>query len=318
MSRQLGQFRIGSRAEYLFASLLSRYCQVVPVPRQEDYGEDFVCSTLLSAGRMVLQGVRFRVQVKSSVDAVTEPFGGVREGRDYIDDVRWLLGRPPFYVAPEPLLFAVSSPDAGTLDLYLPQHIWEARYRAGTPTEMVFSTGTPRALGRNRRAANLDFASFVECSAGTKRVLGASAGDGRRWTIPLGAPIVSLPHGQATAPASVPAWFHEVLAPWVRIEQLNRAMAALNIPVVWHYDRWTTNEPPEERDLLNRAFWSTTPGQNVEQIEELAHALLACLHGNYTAQDDTEAARAIKRARDTLGERVADAHPDQVRGRQRR
>ncbi|MDP2314347.1 MAG: hypothetical protein Q8P41_15705 [Pseudomonadota bacterium] len=308
------QLRVGTHAEYQFQSVISRYCQVVPVPRQEDFGEDFVCATLMSTDEMVLQGIRFRVQVKSSLAALTRPIGGWRGGRCDVDRVRWLLGRDQFSVAPDPLLLAVSDPKAGTVDLYLPQHIWEARADAGTPTELVYSSASPPALGRGRRGPYRNFTTKKKIPVATMRRLPPDSGDGRKWTIPLGPPIISLPQGETALTSEVPSWFHRVMREWAKVEQLNRAMANLNIPLAWHYDAWNTNEAPSEDDLLIRAFWSTAPDQNLQQTEDLAHSLLACLVGNYEAQDLRGLARRVRGARDLLHDRVMAAHPARVRG----
>jgi len=61
----------GTRAEYLTVLALSAYAQVVPVPRQEDYGTDFFAALTRRDARSLFVEDVFGVQVKNNTDRVT-------------------------------------------------------------------------------------------------------------------------------------------------------------------------------------------------------------------------------------------------------
>lgn len=58
-------FRLGDRAELLAEFILSGLSFVVPVPRQEDVGHDFLCTLSKRKGNMIHAGPFFTIQVKS-------------------------------------------------------------------------------------------------------------------------------------------------------------------------------------------------------------------------------------------------------------
>ena len=73
-------YRQGDRAEYLAQYILSAFAISVPVPRQEDVGNDFHCSLLRREGPSLYPYLPFNIQIKSHNDDLVKKgisFGGV-------------------------------------------------------------------------------------------------------------------------------------------------------------------------------------------------------------------------------------------------
>jgi len=235
MPRRSHKFRQGDRAEYLAQFLLSRIAQTIPVPRQEDWGEDYVCALLIPEGDMLLHGTRFRVQVKASRKELAKVVGGYTEGRWRTHEVQWLLGRGPYPVGNDPLFLAVC--DGEALELYAPFMMWWLRYRVGQPTEIEFKPGAD-PMGPT--------CADKPCRPATKRARKRrrDPGDGRRWEVPLGDPIVRLDRDLVSGDDHVIRPVREAIDAWCQADRKNRFMAAMNIPLVYRFWRWTTNAPP--------------------------------------------------------------------------
>lgn len=255
--------RLGDRAEYLGTFLMSRIAQAVPVPRQEDYGIDYLGALLRPDGQAMLIGRRFAIQWKSNVASLREPFGAHRKGRWRPRECLWLLGREPFPVDTTPFFLGHVDVARGRVKLYATSLMWHARWR-GFPTEVEF---VPEVWPR-------DDATFPPVDPISMQPIGSvypeghppsPPGLGQRAVVPLGYPIVELDMQMVAErdPSAHLDAVRETLNAWCRVEELNRLAASLNVPVCfWHWS-WMTNEPPDQRDLRTASYAHPVPEQGL-------------------------------------------------------
>jgi hypothetical protein len=64
---KLNSVRKGDRAEYITQGIFSALRYSVPVLRQEDFGLDFLCTSVESAGKISFPTKSFTVQLKTFI-----------------------------------------------------------------------------------------------------------------------------------------------------------------------------------------------------------------------------------------------------------
>lgn len=247
-------FRAGDRAEYLGAFLLSRIAQAIPVPRQEDYGVDYLGALLRPEGQSMLIGRRFAVQWKSNLDDIREPFGSFRNGKWRQRECLWLLGRDPFPVDTTPFFLGHIDLAAGRARLYSTALMWHARWH-GYPTEVVFVPDQWPAYDVTFPPGPL-IELVPLATVYPDGVPDGAPGLAQRAVIPLGYPVVEIDLAMVAEldPSPRLAAITATLDAWCRVDELNRLAASLEVPVCFYHWAWMTNEPPDPRDLRPESY----------------------------------------------------------------
>lgn len=89
---KLNSVRKGDRAEYISQGIFSALGYSVPILRQEDFGLDFLCTTVINKGTVSYPSKSFTVQLKTSHDSIVY---------DLTDEekYKWLLkNNLPFFI----------------------------------------------------------------------------------------------------------------------------------------------------------------------------------------------------------------------------
>lgn len=290
--------RVGDRAEYYANFLLSRIASAVQVPRQEDFGIDFMGALLRVDRQSLHEGPRFNVQVKSNADLLAKPFGARRDSGWPHHEVKWLLGRDPFPVQLTPLFVGVVDLDEGALDLYTTANMFHARWMAGNPTEVVLApgdvpNGPPLAY------------SFAEPLPYPPEMLTdiAPPGDGKRWIVRLRKPVARLtPELVAGSDADLMPVV-DALGRWIHIDQLNRVSSFLRIPAAWYVDAWEANVAPDTGDIRATVYGTDRTDADLPHMEDILHPFLTALRYNYQVQGDQQGLVAAALLGDFVGAR---------------
>jgi hypothetical protein len=67
---KLNSVRKGERSEYISQGIFSALGYSVPILRQEDFGLDFLCTTVENKGKVSFPSKSFTVQLKSNHDNI--------------------------------------------------------------------------------------------------------------------------------------------------------------------------------------------------------------------------------------------------------
>ncbi|MCB9684662.1 MAG: hypothetical protein H6735_06480 [Alphaproteobacteria bacterium] len=296
--------RVGDRAEYYANFLLSRIASAVQVPRQEDFGIDFMGALLRREGQSLREGARFNVQVKSNADLLAKPFGALRTSGWSHHEVKWLLGREPFPMHLSPLFVGVVDLDGGWLDIYTTVNMFHARWMAGNPTEIVlvpgelaegpplaYAFGTPLPYEPETLAAN------------------PPPGDAQRWLVRLRNPVARLSAQMAAGTDEDLAPVITALERWIHIDQLNRVSAFLRIPAAWYVDAWLPNVAPSGEDVRSTVYGTDRTDADLPHMEDVLHVFLTSLRYNYGIQKDQVGMAAAALLGDLIGARHVARHP---------
>lgn len=290
--------RVGDRAEYYANFLLSRIATAVQVPRQEDFGIDFIGALLRRDGQSLREGPRFNVQVKSNADLLEKPFGGPRKGTWPHHEVQWLLGREPYPAALTSLFVGVVDLEAGSLDLYHTVNMFHARWMAGYPAEVVL------APGQLEGGAPLEYAFAVDLPY-PPDVVATAPGDKKRWMVRLREPIARLTGPMVGGSDDDVAPVVATLERWIRIDQLNRIAAFLRVPCGWYLDSWRPNVPPDLGQLRPAVYQGEGGVEDLSRMQEVLHPLFVGLLATYSAAGDAEGMSAVAPSAALLARRVA-------------
>ena len=254
----LDSFRGGSRSEYLAQFLLSTLGVSVQVPRQEDIGADFYCSLARLDGMKLTFEASYIVQLKST------PISGVSYGGPDVkgvrrsEEVRWLFSQE------FPMLLGFVDKKALCIHLYTTSNMWLAFYLSGGPGEVVLEPAKPDV-----RIYDVQYPSKEDVTEWPQGI-----GDGLRWRVPLGPPILSFTADEAEDKSKV-AYARERLLPFLQAEQANIGYRRLKI----HYSRTPYIVEASEEGLQTVGYYvafvgNKTPGANVDdQLLSIAPAL---------------------------------------------
>ncbi|MEQ1507019.1 MAG: hypothetical protein ABMB14_32625 [Myxococcota bacterium] len=291
--------RVGDRAEYYANFLLSRIATAVQVPRQEDFGIDFMGALLRREGQSLREGLRFNVQVKSNTDLLSKPFGALRNGMWPHHEVHWLLGLDPYPVPLTALFVGVTDLQGGSLDLYTTANMFHARSMAGYATEVLLA---PNDVDRGPRLAY----AFAEDLPYTKEQLESAPppGDGKRWVVRLRNPVARLTGSMVGGPDHAVAPVVATLERWIHIDQLNRVAAFLRIPCSWYFETWETNVPPAPHALRPSVYSGSGGVEDLPYMEEVLSPMLLAVIGNYDRARDLEGIVHLKPAVEMLARRA--------------
>jgi len=232
---RLASYWEGDRAEVLAQYALSMVAAVVTVPRQVDFGFDFICTLVRKAERALYAGRSFGVQVKS-VSCRKVKYGGFdASGTWKKHEIDWLYGQSL------PLLFCLIDQKSLTSRIYNASRIWWIRWTSENPSAIVLlpEWNPPRVLGVGL------------CSREPIRRTGLAAGtgDGYRYRVPLGPPIATMSLRDTYTAKDVRSLF-ECIDQWVAFDYMNIVRYQLGIPYSEHVVKWRTNVPLSDGGIV--------------------------------------------------------------------
>jgi len=241
--QRLASVRVGDQAEYLTQFLLSHVAAVVPVPRQEDYGADFVCTLTKREGNRLRTGRPFLIQVKSGRADQPPPvrFGGQDNSDEQKDwETRWLFSQPL------PLLLGFADVPSLTLKVYSTARMWWVRWMVcESPAEVRLAPnqqpndGAPNPYDRYLHSHMTSPYRLTEIAAA-------------EWTVPLGPPIAEVSADEVKKEGFIDAVYTS-LEGWLWLDTLNVLWREQGVPVSLEYKRWEANHAPE-RGINNIEF----------------------------------------------------------------
>jgi len=89
---KLNSVRKGDRAEYISQGIFSALGYSVPILRQEDFGLDFLCTTVENKGKVSYPAKSFTVQLKTNHDSIVYDLSDEKK-------IKWLLeNNLPFFI----------------------------------------------------------------------------------------------------------------------------------------------------------------------------------------------------------------------------
>ncbi len=261
-------FRQGNRSEYLALYILSALGVVVKVPKEEDIGADFYCSLAHMEGNRMTFHLPFLIQTKS-ISESTISYGGPDKKEQWKkEEVTWLFGQEL------PLLVGLVDKENSILKLYATSNMWAAYYSSGNVGELVLQPDVPSKQGES---VSMPKSSIV---SGWPQGIG----DGKRWEVPLGPPLVSISVDDLENKEKLNE-FRRILSFPLWLEQENITYRRLKV----HYSKWplliNTNILEDKFGFGVFAVANLTPGTNTdEQIRALA-PIITTLAMNYKAQN---------------------------------
>lgn len=281
---QLASFWEGNRAQLFATHVLSGVAAVVPVPVPMDFGHDLLCTLTRRDRHALYAGYAFGVQVKSKSDSDVH-YGGLDDkGRWKRYELQWL------YEQHLPLIICIVDLKQWTVELFSTHFKWWVLDQKGMPGEITlvpnlkledFSEADGRTLLNRYRSERLDC-----CQDGT------IAGDGFRYLVPLGNPIVSVSVKEQEGTQfrdAARACFEN----WLGLEYRNLIHHQQNVPFVEEWLTWTTNAPPGPP----AHFWhfhNSTPGKNIREILSSIAPALGSLAHNLNDQKQFEKLDSVR------------------------
>jgi hypothetical protein len=275
---RLFPFQEGDRSEYLAHYLLSYFASVVPVPRQEDYGLDFLCASVRRKENRLHVTRYFGVQVKSS-GAQDVAYGGMKRGRWKHWEVEWL------YDQDVPLLIAVVDRKQGRMKLYSTMRMWWAHWQFGFPYKVLLRPdlhleGSDLQRRYRRRRSH------------------ARHGDGHTTVVPLGRPIADVTQQRLEHPGRREA-VANCLESWIDLDRQNIVHWKQGVPYTAERMKWRPNVAPRGQ-VKYLALANPTPDQNIRKILNAIQPGLTTLAFNFKLQEQWERMEAVRPLSDVL------------------
>jgi hypothetical protein len=282
--RRSHAFHEGDRSEYLLTFFLSSIATVTPIPRQEDYGLDFICALTHKEGPSLYVEKEFALQAKSISEQYVA-YGGFNRKDEWKKwEVEWLFQQT------HPLFIASIDRNKWKVKLFSTARMWFVRYLSGPPFEIRFLLKElPKPETAERFQNNL-----VEKSS-------SEMGDRKCWTIPLGKPIVEIEVQQLEDP-----YFRKEIRgcidKWIDLERKNIYNRQLGIPISVEFEHWDTNKTPmgclltmrSEDNIKYYPFYNSTPGWHIDQALAAMTAPALALALNSAIQGRSEELEAVK------------------------
>jgi hypothetical protein len=250
-------FREGNRSEYLAQYFLSALGVSVSVPRPEDIGIDFYCALAKQAGERLTFHSPFAVQVGSYGTKDFSYGGHTGKGVWQREQLDWLFSQEL------PLFVATVDKDSLSFRLYSTSPIWLIRYTFGEVSEVRL---IPDAVHDPLKDSREDVAEYS-----------GKGGDGCRYNVPLGLPVVALSIGQLKTEIVDKA--RASLAKASYVEMRNLTYRRLSV----HFSQWMldilSNDDSSAVKLGQFYAWNSEPGRNTpEQLEALLPIIVALAH----------------------------------------
>jgi hypothetical protein len=208
------------------------------------------------------------LQVKGGEASLT--YGGLDARGDWKEhEITWLMSLST------PLYLVKISRDRRVLDVFSLGPVWH-RFMAQSvyPFELSCRTRPP--------STNTDW-RLAEPTHGP----GQDRGDGRRWTVDLGPPIVRVSIDDPDDPSRREQVVH-VLRAWIDRDRQNMIRFLQGVPVVIGFTSWQTNSLNGLRPSVSQ-HWSATPGQNIGPLCQTAEPMLVNLGIHLQWQNDRAA-----------------------------
>ena len=254
---QLGFSWQGDQAEIFAQYVLSAIAAVVRVPRQLDFGFDFLCTLIHKRDSTVYTGMSFGVQVKSPSTAITR-FGGFDKPPKHPDrkwkiyEINWLYGQR------QPLLVCVVDIKELSIKLYSTSRIWWVRCKSSAPTEIVLlpDENPSKTIGEDL------------CPRTPIKDFDGNSGDGFSYRVPLGDPIVTLRMGGSETEDDSES-ITKILNEWLEIAYQN--ILHYSNRVAYIEDIQLGDGPGESRPPVHLYHFFTYPED--EQIRKLLLAM---------------------------------------------
>ncbi|MCX7418398.1 MAG: hypothetical protein NT013_02530 [Planctomycetia bacterium] len=247
---------IGDSYESFAESVLSRIAALTRIGVKTDFGTDMYCQPRIKSGdRMEAITELCLLQVKGGTPRLE--YGGVDASGKWKDhEFEWLKNLWA------PLFLATVDAKYEKVDVFSLWPIWWVLWQCGTPFKIVCTWRD-------------DVESPYEFAQPTKETVlaGPMHGDGQKWIVDLGAPILRLTH-QSLNTEEFRNRAIEVLRYWIQVDRITVARFHARVPLIDANYRWLTNQIPNSRQEL--LAMDARPGMN---IEWLAKALVPSLLG---------------------------------------
>lgn len=246
-------FRPGDIAEYFAIWGMSSIAQVIPVPRQEDYGIDLSCGlTRISKNDLIVENV-FGIQVKNYKKNIRIKYGGIDKDRKWKKyEIEWLLFKPH-----HPFLILIADMDAKKIDLFTTSPMWHVRWHTGYPYPYQINL-IPYKTGDTTKKIKNDIEEKTKLNK-------LDYGDCKIWNVNLGDPIISL-YVDDFLNKNKQEEIYKILKFWIEFDQRNVTHQLLNIPYCEKYNAWETNLKPKYNNLVPKVFGSTSLDGSIDNI----------------------------------------------------
>jgi hypothetical protein len=273
-NRQVASYWEGNRAELFSTYVLSSVAAVSPVHRPFDFGIDLLCTLTHRREHCLYAGRSFGVQVKSGQEREFQ-YGGLDEKKKIWKrhEVEWLYGQG------QPFLVSTVSLKERRVQIYSPSPMWWLRWKVGWPGEVVL---TPDAL----KGASPDKSASYPRVRLPLDADGHMAGDGFRYVVPLGRPIVDIVLDEEDSEEHR-EHIRACLDKWLALESSNIRHYQMRVPFTQEYLDWAPNEIPTSQTSQHYLF-NDTPDQNVPEILESIGPSVAALYHNFRIQGQGE------------------------------
>jgi hypothetical protein len=250
-------FRAADRAEYFALWGLSSIAQVIPVPRQEDYGIDlFYGLTRMDKDELIIEDV-FGVQVKKMQENLKIAYGGKNRRNEWKKrEIEWLLFKQNY-----PLIILVADTDGQKLDIFSTSRMWYVRWQIGYAYQINLIP-----------YANFDISHKPDKKLDREDHLKAF-GDRNIWSVPLGKPIISINLDNLMNEHKMKELYN-IFKKWIDLDQENVTYQLLNIPFYQNYIEWETNVMPDFNKKRSKVFGSTKPSQAIDNIFRMIKSMM--------------------------------------------
>ena len=279
--RRNASFHDGDRSEYLATFVLSSIAAATPIPRQEDYGLDLICSLTRRGddGALYVED-GFGVQVKSASEKKVTYGGMTRKTKTRPSE--WKEWEPKWlFHQDNPFFLAFVSKEQWRVKLYSATRMWGVQWSSGGPYRI--------SLVPDRQHFDGDPPNHRY-----RQKPGPSDGvDGKGiWEVALGNPILDL------TPQEIedPEFRHRAyvcLKHWVEIDRRNLVHHQLGIPFTIEPEHWETNKAPSDSLVIYIDF-NPTPDMNIGRILSSIAPAIVSLVFNFHAQGQTKKLQSVK------------------------
>jgi hypothetical protein len=265
--RHLRSFRSGSRSEYLALFGLSRFSFVQQIPRQEDFGVDFLC-TLAAESKgneedlypLVFPENSFCVQVKSNTD--------------YFDLDRHFLHWMSYHIQLPLFICVIDKKNGGRFSLYATSVIWKVLFLRPKPKKIQIK--------------------FGDAPTGTSnpKLIQDEGEEEAEFTVWLGKPIINLSMDELELSGNLA---YAAIKPWILTDIANIENKRSGAIVTKHIMQWETNKEP-----LPGHYSIYYDGPNYQAAEKFILPTLVSLLHNYRKQNSKEPSILLENKINTL------------------
>jgi hypothetical protein len=273
---------VGSSYEKLVDSLLSPIASMIRVPREQDFGIDFYCQPRAPVGAHTETVTDLAaLQVKS--EDVPLRYGGLDpRGEWRKHEFTWLMSLAT------PLYLTEVARDRRSCEIFSLAPLWRLFIAQSVYPFEVTLTTQPASTSHDWKLTP------------PLHEPAANRGDGQRWTLDVGPPILRLsvddPNDQQFQQIAV-----SVLRTWIAQDRLNLMRFHQSIPALTAFTGWQTNSIKGMGSQIWQ-YWSPEPGANLERLCQTAEPLLVNLGIHLKSQND-RAAYALVPVLEWLGKR---------------